>query len=57
MQGKYIEAEPKYHQTLTLTEKLLGKEHPATLNSMKYLAVLLNIQNRYGEAEQLRLLV
>jgi hypothetical protein len=40
-QGKYDLAEPLYRETLQLTEKVLGKEHPDTLQSMNNLAVLL----------------
>ena len=52
-QGKYDEAEPIYRQTLALSEKVLGKEHPNTLSSMNNLAVLLKNQGRYDEAKKL----
>ena len=39
--GKYDAAEPLYKETLQLTEKVLGKEHPNILASMNYLASLL----------------
>jgi tetratricopeptide (TPR) repeat protein len=50
-QGKYDEAEPMYRETLELTEKALGKEHPQTLVSMNNLASLLARQGKYDEAE------
>ena len=52
-QGKYDEAEKLPRQTLKLREKLLGKEHPNTLDSMNYLAIVLGRQGKYGEAEKL----
>jgi hypothetical protein len=48
-QGKYDEAETIYRQTLALMEKVLGKEHPDTLLSMRNLTVLLKIQGKYKE--------
>ncbi|KJZ70118.1 hypothetical protein HIM_10488 [Hirsutella minnesotensis 3608] len=39
--GKYHEAEQMHRQALDLREKVLGKEHPATLSSMNNLAVVL----------------
>jgi hypothetical protein len=37
-QGKYIEAEALYRQTLKLRETVLGKDHPDTLRSIHNLA-------------------
>jgi hypothetical protein len=48
--GKYDEAEPMSRQTLQLTEKALGLEHPHTLTSMNNLAALLDNQGKYDEA-------
>ncbi len=45
-QGKYDEAEPMYRETLELTEKALGKEHPDTFGSMNNLATLLESQGK-----------
>jgi tetratricopeptide (TPR) repeat protein len=50
-QGKYEEAEKMHRKVLTLTEKVLGKEHPDTLTSMKNLALVLSRQRKYEEAE------
>lgn len=33
-------------------ESVLGKEHPDTLNSTEWLALILKRQGKYGEAEQ-----
>ncbi|KAK4651792.1 P-loop containing nucleoside triphosphate hydrolase protein [Podospora pseudocomata] len=51
--GKYEEAEQMHRQALQLKEKVLGKEHPATLTSMNNLAVVLRSQGKYEEAEQI----
>jgi hypothetical protein len=40
-QGKYEEAEAMNRQTLVIHEKVLGKEHPATLKVTNNLAVVL----------------
>jgi hypothetical protein len=39
--GKYEAAEQMYRQTLELREKVLGQEHPSTLDSMNNLALVL----------------
>ena len=51
--GKYREAELMYRQTLDLREKVLGEEHPSTLDSMNNLAAVLQQQGKYEEAEQM----
>ncbi|OCK89205.1 purine and uridine phosphorylase [Cenococcum geophilum 1.58] len=51
--GKYKESEIIYRQTLELKKKVLGREHPDTLNSMNNLAVVLGNQGKYEEAEQI----
>ena len=51
--GKYREAEHMYRQTLELTEKLLGIDHPSTLESMNNLALVLRHQGKYDEAEKM----
>jgi TolA-binding protein len=50
-QGKYVEAEAMYRQTLELRETVLGKDHPNTLISMMGLATSLNDQGKYAEAK------
>jgi tetratricopeptide (TPR) repeat protein len=52
-QGRYNEAEPLYSQALTLTRKLLGKEHSGVAASLNNLAGLYYSQGRYSEAEPL----
>ena len=39
---------------LELKEKVLGKEHPSTLDSMNNLALVLRNQEKYDEAEQIQ---
>ncbi|KJZ68443.1 hypothetical protein HIM_12168 [Hirsutella minnesotensis 3608] len=51
--GKYHEAEQMHRQALDLSEKVLGKEHPATLASMNNLAGVLESLGKYEEAERL----
>jgi len=51
--GKYQEAEQMHRQALELKEKVLGKEHPDTLNSMNSLANVLGNQGKYEETEQM----
>ncbi len=54
-QGRYSEAEPLYLQSLELTKKLLGDEHPNVATSLNNLAHLYYYQGRYSEAEPLYL--
>jgi hypothetical protein len=42
-----------FRQTLQLREKVLGKKHPYTLHSMNNLALVLQTQGKYDEAEKL----
>jgi tetratricopeptide (TPR) repeat protein len=51
--GKYKEAEQMYQQALELIGKVLGPEHPSTLNSMNNLALVLDSQGKHEEAEQM----
>jgi tetratricopeptide (TPR) repeat protein len=51
--GKYVEAEKMHRQALQLKEKVLGAEHPKTLDSMNNLACVLNNQGKYIEAEEM----
>src|SRR5258708_32156252 len=51
--GQYTEAEVLYQQVLSSSEKLLGTEHPETLNTRHALALLYKDQGKYTEAEVL----
>ncbi|KAK8010351.1 P-loop containing nucleoside triphosphate hydrolase protein [Apiospora arundinis] len=51
--GKYGEAERLYRSALEMPKKLLGREHPSTLDSMNNLANVLGRQGKYSEAEQM----
>ncbi|MCJ1304921.1 hypothetical protein MMC08_007734 [Hypocenomyce scalaris] len=50
-QGKYEAAEEMLQQTLTGRRKVLGMEHPDTLNSMNNLAVVLEKQEKNAGME------
>ena len=52
-QGRYGEAEPLLKRALDGRERVLGKEHPDTLQSVNNVATLYYAQGRYGEAEPL----
>ena len=53
-QGKYAQAEALYSQTLEIRRRVLGPEHPDTLNSMNNLASEGYIpQGKYAQAETL----
>jgi Flp pilus assembly protein TadD len=52
-QGKYAEAAAVAREALSLTERVLGKEHPGTLTSVNNLAALYKAQGRLAEAEPL----
>ena len=47
------EAEPLFKRALEAKERVLGKDHPATLISVSNLATLYDDQGRYSEAEPL----
>ncbi|KAI8634154.1 hypothetical protein F5Y19DRAFT_412147 [Xylariaceae sp. FL1651] len=47
--GDYKEAEKAYQEVFELREKILGKEHPSTRDSMSDLAVVLGRQGKYQE--------
>lgn len=51
--GQYQAAQLKYRRALQLHEKVLGKEHPDTLDSMSNLALVLDSLGKYEEAEQM----
>jgi DNA-binding phage protein len=48
-QGQYAKAEPLYQRALTIREKVLGAEHPATALSLKNLAELYDAQVQYAK--------
>jgi tetratricopeptide (TPR) repeat protein len=49
----YAQAEPLFQRALTMTERLLGPDHPETSDVLHYLAVLYSSQRRYEEAERI----
>jgi tetratricopeptide (TPR) repeat protein len=51
--GSYNDAKMLAEQALGRFEKILGKEHPDTLNSMNNLAEVLDSQGKYKEAEEM----
>ncbi|KAK5188427.1 hypothetical protein LTR96_011511 [Exophiala xenobiotica] len=52
-QGKYEEAEQMHRQTLDLKKKVLGEEHPSTLDSINNLAAVLQQRGKHEEAAQI----
>ncbi|KIW14961.1 hypothetical protein PV08_07748 [Exophiala spinifera] len=52
-QGKYTEAEELLREAWPLRAKVLGKDHPSTVQTMNNLAASLFEQGKYGEAEKL----
>ncbi|KAG7429090.1 Kinesin light chain [Fusarium oxysporum f. sp. raphani] len=53
IQGKYRAAAALYRETLEVKEKVLGKEHPSTLDSMNNLALVLDSIGEYEEASKM----
>jgi tetratricopeptide (TPR) repeat protein len=53
MQGKFAEAEQLHRQALDIKRRVLGEEHPATLDSVNNLAIVVTMQGQFAEAEQL----
>jgi tetratricopeptide (TPR) repeat protein len=53
-QSKYEEAEKIHRQTLELKEKVLGRDHPYTLRSMKNLVWVLQSQGKFEEAREIQ---
>lgn len=51
--GKYSQAEDLLSQLLPIRSRVLGPEHPRTLNSMGQVADLCSAQNKYPQAEAL----
>ena len=56
-QGRLNEAEQLGIQVMDMRKKLLGAEHPKTLNSMENLAITYMHQGRWNELEQLEVQV
>jgi tetratricopeptide (TPR) repeat protein len=52
-QGKYEAAEEMNRRALEGREKVLGVEHPDTLNSVSNLALVLQNQGKYEAAEEM----
>ncbi len=52
-QGKFADAHAQYTDVLKLMERLLGLEHPDTLNYATKFAMALSHQNRMGEATEI----
>jgi serine/threonine protein kinase len=51
--GRYDEAENQLSSAAQIRRRLLGADHPDTLNSMNNLASVLSSQGKYAEAEQM----
>jgi len=51
--GKYDQAEEMNRRALEGREKVLGQDHPDTLNSVHDLASVLQYQGRYDQAEEM----
>ena len=54
-QGRYNDAEPLYLQSLDISKRQLGDDHPFVASSLNNLAVLYRSQGRYNDAEPLYL--
>ena len=52
-QGRYNEAEPLYLQSLKISKRQLGTDHPNVASSQHNLAALYKSQGKYSEAEDL----
>ncbi len=52
-QGRYSNAEPLYKQSLEISEKTLGKDHPNVAATLNKMAELYKNQGKYKEAELL----
>ena len=51
MQGKYARAEAVFSQTLEIERRVLGPEHPDTLDTLSDFASMYQLQGKYVEAE------
>jgi tetratricopeptide (TPR) repeat protein len=52
-QAKYAQAEALFRQALETRRRVLGPEHPSTLNSIFNLALVYRAQGKYADAEAL----
>jgi len=52
-EGHNAEAERLFRETLDIQRRVLGSDHPDTLDSIELLAMVLAREGRYGEAETL----
>ena len=52
-QGKHAEAEQMERELIDVRRRVLGPEHPKTLNTMNNLACSLSGQGKHAEAEQM----
>lgn len=52
-QGEHEEAEKMYREVLKLREKVLGAEHPDTLDTLQDLAYLIESKRQFDEAKLL----
>ena len=54
MEGRYAEAEKLHRKTVEISQRVLGPEHSATLETMSGLAGTLQLEGHYPEAEKLQ---
>ena len=52
-QGKFLEAEPLYRQSIEVFKKVLGPDHPNVATLLNNLALLLKSQGKKSEAKTL----
>jgi tetratricopeptide (TPR) repeat protein len=52
-EGKYAQADALHSQTLEIQRRVLGPEHPDTLESMSWLANIYRDEGKYPQAEAL----
>ena len=52
-EGQYAEAEKLFAETLAIERRVLGAEHPQTLQSLQWEAGVLSRDGRYGDAQVL----
>jgi eukaryotic-like serine/threonine-protein kinase len=50
-QGRYAQAEALFKQTLEIQRRVLGPEHPDTLDSLSEIASMYQRQGKYAMAE------
>jgi tetratricopeptide (TPR) repeat protein len=57
LQGDLVEAEDLYREAVAISNRVLGGEHPATLNRMNNLVALLLVEDQLEEADTMSLAV